>query len=561
MKIKNAFLRRSRYKKLYIEIFSLILLTLSVLLIVTQLRNSPNFESRARAFETVFSFGTVGDIGATSNSSAVLSAITPSAVNFFLALGDLSYNQITPETAWCDYVKQKVGIDFPFELVAGNHEDDGPDGQISNFASCLPDRMGTIVGNYPKEYYFDYPTTNPIARFILISPNLTFPNEGTYSYAKNTPRYEWTKNAIDSARAQGIKWIIVGMHKYCIAMVSGSCQIGADIMNLLIEKKVDLYLQAHDHAYARSKQLALSPLCTAITPGSYNSNCVVDDGSDNEYLKGQGTIILTIGQGGRSLNKQYTSDSEAKYFANWMGSNFNPTYGFMKFTVSDSRIQAEFVKGLNLTGNFTENFSIIDNTSQTPIATPTTTPISPTPTPTPILINTPTPTPTPIPSTATPTPATITLDVVADTYVSSSNPTVNYGSSTSLYSDASPIMISYLKFDTSGLNGTLKKATLRIRTTSGAYSGSPGPEFVKIVDDTSWSETTLTYNTRPSLLTTLGSVSNTASNTTYDIPLDITTIQSKLGGIISLGIDTQHSDAFYFNSKETTSKPQLILEF
>ncbi|GIW62096.1 MAG: hypothetical protein KatS3mg089_0948 [Patescibacteria group bacterium] len=555
MKIKNVSLRLSRYKKLFIELFSLILLTISVLLLVTQLRNSQNFESRARAFETVFSFGAVGDIGATSNSSAVLSAITPSAVNFFLALGDLSYNQITPESAWCNYVKQKVGNDFPFELVAGNHEDDGPDGQIANFASCLPDRLGTIVGTYPKEYYFDYPTTNPIARFILISPNLTFPNEGTYSYAKNTPRYEWTKNAIDSARAQGIKWIIVGMHKYCIAMVSGSCQIGADIMNLLIEKKVDLYLQAHDHAYARSKQLALSSLCTAITPGSYNSNCVVDDGADNIYIKGQGTIILTIGQGGRSLNKQYTSDSEAKYFANWMGSNFNPTYGFIKFTVSDSRIQAEFVKGLNLSGNFTENFSIIDNASQiSPTVTPTPTLNQTTPTPTP----TQQPTPTPTPSQ---TPATITLDAVADTYVSSSNPTVNYGASTSLYSDASPIMISYLKFDTSGLNGILKKATLRIRTTSGTYSGSPGPEYVKIVEDTSWSESMLTYNTRPSLSTTLGSVSNTISNTTYDIPLDTTIIQSKLGGIISLGVDTQHSDAFYFNSKETSSKPQIILEF
>lgn len=554
MKIKNAFPGPSRYKKLYIELFSLILLTISVLLLVTQLRNSQNLESRARAFETVFSFGAVGDIGATNNSSAVLSAITPSAVDFFLALGDLSYNQITPETAWCNYVKQRVGNEFPFELVAGNHEDDGPDGQIANFASCLPDRIGTIVGTYPKEYYFDYPTTNPIARFIMISPNLTFPNEGTYSYAKNTPRYEWTKNAIDSARAQGIKWIIVGMHKYCIAMVSGSCEIGADIMNLLIEKKVDLYLQAHDHAYARSKQLALSPLCTAITPGSYNSNCVVDDGSDNEYLKGQGTIIMTIGQGGRSLNKQYTSDSEAKYFANWMGSNFNPTYGFIKFTVSDSRIQAEFVKGLNLSGNFTENFSIIDNASQ------------PTATPTPTLNQiSPTATPTPTPSTSTitpsPTPATITLDAVADTYISSSNPTVNYGSSSSLYSDANPTMISYLKFDASGLSGTLKKAVLRIKTTSGTYSGSPGPEYVKIVDDTSWSESTLTYNTRPSLSTTLGSVSNTTSNTTYDIPLDITIIQSKLGGLISLGIDTQHSDAFYFNSKETSSKPQLILEF
>jgi len=56
-----------------------------------------------------------------------------------------------------------MGSSFPVELVSGNHEDDGPDGQIAKFAACLPDRIGGISGTYGKEYYFDYPVSRPLA--------------------------------------------------------------------------------------------------------------------------------------------------------------------------------------------------------------------------------------------------------------------------------------------------------------------------------------------------------------------------------------------------------------
>ncbi len=334
---------------------------------------------------TQFSFGVAGDFGANTNTAGVLTSVNSQALNFFIALGDLSYNQVTPESSWCNYVKSRVGMEFPFQLVAGNHEDDGPDGQIGNFAVCLPNRMLNIIGTYPKEYYFDYPPVNPIARFILISPNLTFPGEGTYSYNKNTTRYNWTATAIDTARAAGIKWVVVGMHKYCISLVTGSCQVGANIMNLLVEKKVDLYFQAHDHAYARSKQLALnSTNCTAIAPGSYNANCTVDDGADNLYTKGRGTVLMTVGSGGGSMNQEFPTDPEGGYFAKWMGTNFTPTFGFMKFNISDSQITANFVKAQGSTGMFVESFSITGlGPSPIPGATPTASPtVRPSPSPT-----------------------------------------------------------------------------------------------------------------------------------------------------------------------------------
>jgi hypothetical protein len=250
-----------------------------------------------------------------------------------------------------------MGATFPFELVAGNHEDDGPDGLISRFDDCLPHRLGALTGTYAKEFYFDYPPSNPLARFINISPDLTFPGEGTYSYSAGSSRYNWTASAIDQARASGIKWIIVSMHKYCLSLASsGSCEIGSDLMNLLISKKVDLFLQGHDHAFARGKQLAIKSGCSGVNPGSFDADCVVDSGSDGVYGKGVGAVHVVAGVGGESVGSVSTGDPEAGYFASWMGSNFNPTYGFLKVTITSTKLTAQFTRGAG--GSYADSFTI-----------------------------------------------------------------------------------------------------------------------------------------------------------------------------------------------------------
>jgi calcineurin-like phosphoesterase family protein len=301
-----------------------------------------------------FSFGVAGDLGQNSNTTAVLNAVKSSGVNFFLTIGDFSYVSGNQETAWCNFVKNIVGSTYPFELVSGNHEDDGPDGQINNFAACLPHRLTTLNGTYAKQYYFDYPAANPTARFINISPNLHL-DGSTWDYSAGSARYNWTAAAIDSARAAGIKWVIVGMHEYCIAMTSaGGCTVGSNIMNLLINKKVDLYFQAHDHAYARGKQLAHRTGCSSVSPGSFDADCIAD--ASSPYSAGAGTVIVTSGQGGQSINSVSTSDPEAGYFASWMGSNANPTYGFLKVTVTATSLTATFTRGAG--GSYSDSFII-----------------------------------------------------------------------------------------------------------------------------------------------------------------------------------------------------------
>ena len=135
--------------------------------------------TQAQSTPPSFTFTAGGDFGGNSRSSATLDLIAHSGSAFHLAIGDFSYSEITPESAWCSYVQSHVGSTFPVELVSGNHEDGGEfqDGLIDNFVKCLPDRLGA-VGTYGKQYYFDYPASSPLARFIMISPDLTFTNGG-----------------------------------------------------------------------------------------------------------------------------------------------------------------------------------------------------------------------------------------------------------------------------------------------------------------------------------------------------------------------------------------------
>src|SRR6266498_5406073 len=311
--------------------------------------------TKAHAISSAFTFTAGGDYSANSATAAGLDLLPTTGTSFNLALGDFSYGQLVPESTWCDYVKSHVGGTFPFELLAGNHEDDGPDGLIENFATCLPDQLGNIHGEYAKEYYFDYPIAAPIARFILISPNLTFSNGQKYVYGAGTPRYSWLANTIDDARIAGLRWVIVGMHEDCLTMATKSCEIGTDLMNLLISKKVDLVLQAHDHSYQRSKQLAVSTACPAVPVGTFDANCVVDDGSDDHYTAGNGTVFVLAATFGADLYDINTLDPEAGYFVRWMGLNSDPRHGFMKYTVSEEGISAQFMG--STAGSFTDSFT------------------------------------------------------------------------------------------------------------------------------------------------------------------------------------------------------------
>src|SRR5260370_25272538 len=395
--------------------------------------------------QTGFVFAASGDLnspirGAGYDSLRSLRALSP---DFFLGLGDLSYNSNYTGTQWCrDFKAQFSNV----EILPGYH-DTGDDAILNDTSATRsyqkfvgspspPPPSGcpyTINGvsslppcesfgcSYGREYYFDYPPSAPIARFVMLSPdifNITGKcnasciidpqKQCNYVYDcwnykqgdlndvdyNNWNHWNWTKNVIDNAH-EGNEWVIVGIQKLCISAGTENCEIGTDLFNLLLSEKVDLILSGDDHAYERSKQLGISStavngqsLCDGIatnpaTWATLNPGCIVDDGSKGYYKPGAGTVVVTAGTFGASklynvddtsVNNGYNA-AETPYFARLMGGNTPGNgNGFVTYTVSgpksnDGRIDVQ----THFSGTLQDSFSI----SPPPVSTVTWSPGNP----------------------------------------------------------------------------------------------------------------------------------------------------------------------------------------
>jgi hypothetical protein len=307
----------------------------------------------------VFQFSAAGDFGSWTGFTASLTELSTTASDFAIALGDLSYGGES-EPAWCQEFKRYFDNVL---LIAGNHDTGEPppgEGNINAFAAHCPYPLRErMVGDYGRQYYFDYPGGNPIARFVFLSPDIVFVVDGgeRYDYHVGTLRYNWTRDAIDGARAAGIPWVIVAMHKNCIAAGEHACEIGTDIFNLLLERKVDLIVQGHTHHYARSKQLALSPgRCAGIELNTFLPDCIADDGSDGQYVQGDGPVLVIAGIGGRDIDPFHVNDPYAGYFAAWQG---DQPEGLGKGVVSFDVAADSITMRTHLQTNFTDTFTIV----------------------------------------------------------------------------------------------------------------------------------------------------------------------------------------------------------
>src|SRR5437867_7597941 len=113
---------------------------------LTVVPNAPAAEPPVAPPPTSFSFAAGGDMGYNPFAAATVKGIAAAGVDFALHLGDMAYDQIYPETAWCDFIKDPrngVGPDFPYEIVTGGHDlgsGPGPAAQyrtlIDNYVPC-----------------------------------------------------------------------------------------------------------------------------------------------------------------------------------------------------------------------------------------------------------------------------------------------------------------------------------------------------------------------------------------------------------------------------------------
>ncbi len=296
-------------------------------------------------------FAAVGDFGESDQARGVLAGIGAGAPDLTLALGDLSYGEPGGEPRWCDLVHEGVGAEHPFQLLAGNHESNGTDGFIDDFAACLPSRLPGLVGEYGRQWYVDVPQEDPVVRFVAISPGLTYP-DGEWTYTVGSERYRWTEEAITGARAEGVPWVVVAAHAPCLSIGEHGCQSGTDLNDLLLASGVDLVLSGHEHLYQRTSQLALGPDCPTVVPGTFDEDCVVDAG--DALVKGAGTVFASVGTGGIAQRPVYADDPDLPFFAATNGQG-SEAWGYLEVRVTGDALAATFVA---TEGEFAEAFTI-----------------------------------------------------------------------------------------------------------------------------------------------------------------------------------------------------------
>lgn len=173
------------------------------------------------------------------------------------------------------------------------------------------------------------------------------------------------------------------------------------------------------------------------------------------------------------------------------------------------------------------------------------------------------PTDPPPPPPPTGTGRSLTFGAAADATVTKGAPNANYGSKTTLLTDAEPTSGAYLRFTVSGVEGTVNRARLRLWVTNGSGNGpAVYPTTAGFAaGDPPWSESAITWNRRPArtgpALDDLGAVSAGRF-----VELDVTGAVGG-NGAYSFELATTSKDGADFSSSEASSvnrPPQLIVD-
>jgi hypothetical protein len=150
-------------------------------------------------------------------------------------------------------------------------------------------------------------------------------------------------------------------------------------------------------------------------------------------------------------------------------------------------------------------------------------------------------------------PTLLTFIPAADAYLEAGFPTSNFGSGGTIQVDNSPVKHFLLKFTVTGVAGrTVTSAKLRLRCVDPSTSGG---DFHRLLD-TSWGETTVTWNNapaaEPAVFSSLGAV---VAGSTYEVGLPFVTGD----GTYAVRVTSTNSNGADYSSKEGTSPPQLVV--
>ena len=150
--------------------------------------------------------------------------------------------------------------------------------------------------------------------------------------------------------------------------------------------------------------------------------------------------------------------------------------------------------------------------------------------------------------------STLTFTPVADSYVNQSSPDKNFGNNHSIRVDGSPLVRSYLRFEVSGINGTVSSITLRIYANSSSGSGFE----VHKVGDNSWQEKNITFNNAPNPGAKVGTSPSFSSHNW--VTTDVSALLNA-DGTVSIALAGINQTAINLASSEDHDrKPQLLVE-
>jgi hypothetical protein len=152
-----------------------------------------------------------------------------------------------------------------------------------------------------------------------------------------------------------------------------------------------------------------------------------------------------------------------------------------------------------------------------------------------------------------PDPGTVRMfAAAADTRVDQSTPGGNFGSATTMKADGSPVSDTLIRFDVADLAGTVSDARLRLYVTNGSGNG---PTLYP--SDPAWSESEVTWNTRPDR--TGGAAGDLGSISTGTwVEYDVTALVDG-NGPVGFDLASTSSDGTEFRTREGISKPPELV--
>ncbi|MFQ5605522.1 MAG: DNRLRE domain-containing protein, partial [bacterium] len=152
------------------------------------------------------------------------------------------------------------------------------------------------------------------------------------------------------------------------------------------------------------------------------------------------------------------------------------------------------------------------------------------------------------------TPTTVSFIPTDDSYVRSNRKLNNYGRRRDLrVRNSSTTFHSFLKFDVTGLSGSILNAKVRLKVRNGSKDGG---SIYAVTND--WNEDNVTWESAPqfpgSSLSSAGKISS-GDMVEFDVSSAISG-----NGTYSFGLKNNSSDIAKFSSKEGSTPPELIIE-